>query len=401
MAAIAAACGPRPTPWEPPPPVELDGPTLMDATAELLDVGPRLVGTPAEVEATDVVVRLFQDAGMQDVRREAFVWDAWQPGTAAVEVAGARYPAEPLSPTPPLAGVTGLLALETDADVTDRIVIATSAGTSRGAQVLLLRAAGAAGMVRVSERHDDEDGGPLVEVGHTFVGVRWPSLAVDADVGAELRAHVGEPATVTAASEVLEGHTSWNVVGDIPGTGPGLVIVTAHLDSWHLSESAADNALGVGAMVVMARKLAEGAWPTATVRFVATGGEEQGLQGALAYVQAHPVEAGSAQLLLNLDVMWSPEGTFVVMSDEDRWTDLALDTARAEGIQGVDGGSPNPSSDNFPFQIAGSPAFWAGRFGWREYHTRSDLLERLEPEEAAASLRVQWAVLASEAYGPR
>jgi Zn-dependent M28 family amino/carboxypeptidase len=179
------------------------------------------------------------------------------------------------------------------------------------------------------------------------------------------------------------------------------VYVTAHLDSWHPSESAADNALGVGAMVVMARKLASGPTPEATVRFIATGAEEQGLQGALAYVAAHPVEAGSAIGVLNLDVMWSPEGTFVVMSDEPRWREIAIELGSTEGIGGVDGGSPNASSDNFPFQLAGSPAFWAGRFGWREYHTHQDTLDRIDLAEAAASMRVQWAVLAEMAGVPR
>ncbi len=395
--ALLAGCRAGPTVF-PPEPAELDAPTLWEATEPLVALGPRMVGTPTEEEAARVVAALFLEAGLQRVRMEAFTWDAWIPGEAWVDVAGRRFPAEPLGPSAPVS-LVGPLASETDPDLHGAVALATNVGTNRGVQALLLRAAGAAAMVRITEERD-RDGGSLVEVGHTFVGVDWPSVAVDAEAGAYLREHLGREASIELDSRTLSGHRSWNVVGEIPGRGDGLVVVLAHYDSWHLSSSMADNALGVGAMVTLARVLVEGQRPEPTVRFVATGAEEQGLQGALAYVEAHRAEVARARLVLNLDVMWASEGSFVVMSDEPRWWAIARDAADAEGLVAYDGGVPTPSSDQFPFQIAGAPTFWAGRFGWREYHTAADLPERIDMEEAAAALRVQWAVLASEVFPP-
>ena len=170
------------------------------------------------------------------------------------------------------------------------------------------------------------------------------------------------------------------------------MFVTAHLDSWDPAESAADNAIGMAGLVLLARRLADGPQPAVTVRFVATGAEEQGLQGAVAYVRDNPLESEDADLVVNLDVLWAPEGTFVVMGEPEHVA-LALDAAEAEGLEGVDGGLPNPSSDQFAWQAVGVPAFWAGRFGFREYHTHADVADALDWEDAARALRVYDAVL--------
>ena len=89
------------------------------------------------------------------------------------------------------------------------------------------------------------------------------------------------------------------------------------------------------------------------------------------------------------------------MSDDPELGSLALDVATDEGLEPVDAGVPSPASDNFPFQILGVPAFWSGRFGYRQYHTHRDVVETLDFEEAAAALRVQWVVLAEAAGVPR
>ncbi|MEZ4320693.1 MAG: M28 family peptidase [Myxococcota bacterium] len=397
MIAALVACGPAPPPTALPP-QPLDADALLEVTREITDLGARMVATPAEEDATALMEALFLEAGLHDVHREPFVWDAWVPGPASIEVGGAVLSAVPLSPTPATAGLSAPLVLE-GTDVAGGLVVVTDEGTSRGVQALSAATSGAAGMIRVTEATAD-DGDLLVEVGHTLIGLQLPSVAVDAAVGAELRAHIGETATLSADTLVVADHTSYNVVGSVPGTGPGTVYVTAHHDSWNPSESAADNAIGVGALVLLARRLADGPAPGPTVVFVATGAEEQGLRGALAYTDQHP-EAEDAQLVLNLDVLWASEGVFVVMSSEPRWTTTALTVADGLGLSAVDGGLPDPSSDNFAFQILGAPAFWSGRFGYREYHTHRDTLDTLDFTGASDALRVQWAVLADEVGVPR
>lgn len=81
-----------------------------------------------------------------------------------------------------------------------------------------------------------------------------------------------------------------NVVADIRGASKPdqYVIVGAHLDSWDHAQGATDNAAGVGAVMEAARLLvASGVKPDRTIRFVLFTGEEQGLLGSTAYVDAH------------------------------------------------------------------------------------------------------------------
>ena len=78
---------------------------------------------------------------------------------------------------------------------------------------------------------------------------------------------------------------SYNVLAEIPGTDAMLrdevVLVGAHLDSWHTATGATDNADGVTAVMEAMRILtAVHARPRRTIRVALWGGEEQGLLGA-------------------------------------------------------------------------------------------------------------------------
>jgi Zn-dependent M28 family amino/carboxypeptidase len=93
----------------------------------------------------------------------------------------------------------------------------------------------------------------------------------------------------------------YNVVAELPGTDKKgeVVMVGAHLDSWHPGTGATDNAAGSAVMMEVMRILKSiDAKPKRTVRIGLWGGEEQGLLGSRAYVSEHfasrppPKEAG-------------------------------------------------------------------------------------------------------------
>ena len=84
----------------------------------------------------------------------------------------------------------------------------------------------------------------------------------------------------------------YNTIAEIPGTDPKLkdeiVMVGAHLDSWHASGGATDNASGSAVAmeatrIIMALDLK----PRRTIRVALWSGEEQGLNGSKAYVKKH------------------------------------------------------------------------------------------------------------------
>ena len=84
----------------------------------------------------------------------------------------------------------------------------------------------------------------------------------------------------------------YNVIAEIKGTDPALkeelVMLGGHLDSWHGSVGATDNAAGCAVMMEAIRILkALNVQPRRTIRIALWGGEEQGLHGSRNYVRNH------------------------------------------------------------------------------------------------------------------
>jgi hypothetical protein len=87
-----------------------------------------------------------------------------------------------------------------------------------------------------------------------------------------------------------EDQMGYNTVAEIPGTDPALkdevVMLGGHLDSWHSSTGATDNAAGCAVAMEAARiVLASGLKPRRTIRVALWSGEEQGLNGSREYVK--------------------------------------------------------------------------------------------------------------------
>jgi carboxypeptidase Q len=89
---------------------------------------------------------------------------------------------------------------------------------------------------------------------------------------------------------------AYNIIAEIPGTDPraGYVMAGAHLDSWVAGDGSADNGAGSAMIMEAARILAAtGVRPRRTIRFALWAGEEQGILGSMAYVQAHLATRGT------------------------------------------------------------------------------------------------------------
>src|SRR5690606_29804123 len=88
-----------------------------------------------------------------------------------------------------------------------------------------------------------------------------------------------------------EDRAGYNTLAEIPGSGPRaneVVMLGAHMDSWHTATGAADNGAGVAVMMEAMRILkAVGAKPRRTIRVALWSGEEQGLVGSGDYVARH------------------------------------------------------------------------------------------------------------------
>jgi Zn-dependent M28 family amino/carboxypeptidase len=87
-----------------------------------------------------------------------------------------------------------------------------------------------------------------------------------------------------------DDQNAYNTVAEIPGTTKKdeVVMLGAHLDSWHSSTGATDNGAGsVVAMEAVRILKAIGIAPKRTIRIALWSGEEQGLLGSRAYVAQH------------------------------------------------------------------------------------------------------------------
>ena len=98
----------------------------------------------------------------------------------------------------------------------------------------------------------------------------------------------GEPVSLRIAIEgqFHEDDTNgYNILAEIPGVDPQIgnevVMVGAHLDSWHSATGASDNADAVASVMEAMRILKElGVQPRRTIRVALWGSEEQGLHGS-------------------------------------------------------------------------------------------------------------------------
>lgn len=223
---------------------------------------------------------------------------------------------------------------------------------------------------------------------------------------------------------------AWNTIAEIPGSGKSgeVVMVGAHLDSWHLGTGATDNGAGSSVALEAMRILqAVGVRPRRTIRIGLWSGEEQGLLGSRAYVEQHfasrpeatdeeelalpkryrettwPIttkpEHAKLALYLNLDNgsgrvhgVYAQEN-FAAKQKFERWiaplADLGVSTVTMENTG---------STDHASFDSVGLPGFQLiqdGRdYSYRTHHSNLDTFEHLDRE----SLMQASVVMASLLY---
>ena len=98
---------------------------------------------------------------------------------------------------------------------------------------------------------------------------------------------------LTLTPQTLPDAESFNVIADWKGTEhpEQVVVVSGHLDSWDLGTGAIDDGAGVVVSMQAIQLLKElGIHPRRTVRLIAWMSEEEGSEGAAAYMEDHKEE---------------------------------------------------------------------------------------------------------------
>src|SRR5581483_2407171 len=181
------------------------------------------------------------------------------------------------------------------------------------------------------------------------------------------------------------------------------VMIGGHLDSWHTGVGATDNADGATTVTEAMRLLhAIGAQPRRTIRVALWGGEEQGLLGSKAWVDAHLAgEANRAardafDVYFNIDNGTGPIYGFYLQQQAaikpvfDAWLEpLKAIGARRNTIE------PVGSTDHLSFINAGVPGFNPVQdyvnYDVRTHHTNMDTVERLQEKDIQqAAIAMAW-----------
>jgi carboxypeptidase Q len=194
-----------------------------------------------------------------------------------------------------------------------------------------------------------------------------------------------------------------NVVAEIRGRDlPNeIVIVGAHLDSWHPATGAQDNGTGVATVLEVARAIQSlNRPPRRTIRFILFGGEEEGLIGSTAYAKKHAADMASIDAVLISDTGAQPSKGWYLMGREDEKESIAPIEPLLTGL-----GAGNTSADteflfetdHAGFDVQGVPTLvlWNGIDKYfRLHHQASDSFDSV----VQADLNQGVAVTAATAY---
>jgi hypothetical protein len=394
------------------------------------EVGPRPVGSPQMVRARDWAMAALTRLGFQNVHAEPFTTRAWRRGAEAAEVIS-PFP-QPLrilglgnsTPTP-AGGLQGEIVLfasyqamldAPEGALRGRIAVVTEAMTrtqdetgygavnpqrSNGPREVAKRGA-IAYLVRSLSTEDRR---------LPHAGAAWPGgipAAALSPPDAELLERMvkrGRPVVVRLdlSSSLDEAAPAWNVVGELPGTAPGeLVIVGGHLDSWDPGTGAIDDGAGVAITVAAARLAAAQPGPRRrTLRVVLWGSEEQGGGGA-AYAKAHAADIPSVVLAGESDL-----GAGRVISINLPAGAAAIPALQAfrkavapTGVVFLDRPPEGGGADIDDLASQGAPVIALNQDATHYFdvhHTADDTLDKIDPRDLAQNVSVWTALLLSVA----
>jgi hypothetical protein len=429
-------------------------------------IGPRLTASPAHIRAAHFARDRLASFGLENVRLEPWKFgrgwtlekltiemvepryfpllgyaDAWSASTNG-EIAGApvlvagKTPEEIAAMGANLKGAIVLTQpLETNFVQNDRpqpsdpayvagsaayatnstVRPLTAAPAQPNAAQRLARSLGAAGAGVLLKPSRGEDGTVFV-VGRDEGPGSPPAITLSAEHYNMIVRMLGQGIPVKLRVNVqtkfydIDQGNAYNVLGELPGSDPTLrdevVMIGAHLDSWHAGTGATDNADGVTTVMEAMRILkASSLQPRRTIRVALWGGEEQGMLGSRAWVLEHLSGDKNREAREKMDVYfnidngtgpiygWYAQNDAAAKQIFDAWLEpLKESGARRNTID------PVGSTDHLSFIAAGVPGFNPiqdyTNYDVRTHHTNMDTAEHVN----IADIRQAALMMAAFAY---
>lgn len=403
---------------------------LVQDLDRLCGFGGRFCGTESERRARDYLVQRLRASGFADVYLDEFSYDGWTRGEARLDLVapeGHSLPAWALvqSPsTPPEGLVLDLVDLGRGAaedftaherEIPGRCVLVdheypftTSHVHRRLKYTWAVRAKAAAFLIA------NPLPGNLLVTGSSGSGRpgEIPAAGISRESACTLRRLAGTgPVRVRLRMQhTFQPGRAANLLAEIPGRSPEVVVVSAHYDGHDLAESAIDNASGVAVTLELARALAPLAHRLPRgIRVTLFTVEEWGLHGSARYVDSLPADARRAiAFVLNLDSVVGNGRIAFLTGGFPELGPFLKETTRAVGVEVETIDRLMGNSDHFNFARRGIPAVrMMSGFGDPEALTRflltpADTRDKVEEGELklAALVAAQVALAAACRSGP-
>jgi len=235
---------------------------------------------------------------------------------------------------------------------------------------------------------------------------------------------------VNVQTKFSDDQAGYDTVAEIPGSDKKdeIVMLGAHLDSWHGGTGATDNGAGSAVVMEAVRILkALGVKPRRTIRIALWSGEEQGLLGSRGYAANHfgsrpePSDPKERELP---SFLWREQGALTIKPEQAQiagYFNIDNGTGKLRGIYTQENAAVVPifekwlepfhdlgattvsmrntgGTDHLSFDAVGIPGFQFIQdpmdYGTRTHHSNMDVYERAQRED----LMQASAILASFVY---
>lgn len=407
----------------------MDSSQIERLAHELLDViGPRLVGSPAQLKAHDWAVSTFKSWGIETRNEKYGEWRGWERGVSHIDMLEPRVRTLEgtmlaWSPGTKKGGVTaGTIILVDPADSLDfRKWLPSVKG-----KFVLISAPQLTGRPDDNwEKHAVKESLDKMKEAKKKIADGWTErirkTGFRADTLANLMEQAGALGVLTnrwsqgwgvdkvfstnarkvpvvnlsledynlvyrltengknpvlkieAESKFTGAQPAFNTIGEIRGTEKPdeYVILSAHFDSWDAGSGATDNGTGSVLMMETMRILKKYyPKPKRTIIVGLWGSEEQGLNGSAAYVADHPEVVSKLQALFNQDngtgriTSLSSSGYLDAGEFLARWLSRVPSGVTQHIKLSLPGMPAGGGTDHASFVAAGAPGFGLGAHDW-------------------------------------
>jgi Zn-dependent M28 family amino/carboxypeptidase len=410
-----------------------DGDQAFSQIEALCDFGPRVAGSSAEVGAADFIAAEMESYGLdveiqefdiiyyEELSTPVFEQDSPNPTDyveyddfLTMQYSGSGDVTALIEPTvdiiippgdDPNTSTSGCEEADFAGFTSGNIALVQRGTCSFFQKALNAQNAGASGVIIFNEGQPGRTdvifgtlGGPGVSIPAVFTTFALGEELYNLDLEGNVTVHMD-------IDTITEERTSQNVIGTLEGLQPeqGIVYIGGHYDSVSAAVGANDDASGVAGVLEAARVLGtKGHRTKATMKFIAFGSEEIGLDGSYWYVVENFDEVTNMGIgMINLDMI-AVGDTLLIGNVGLAADDIKEYTGFKADAMGMywEPFAAGANSDHYYFEVVGCPVSFLHHSLDPWYHTPEDTPDKIQVDSLEENGELATAVLYHWAKNP-